>query len=281
MGTSELKKKAYFVISNKGGVGKTTVAKLIAQKMRAMPGVKSILVDGDVGVQGVSSVYGLTDGAGNYSLALNKAKPFGGVLQVDARGNAEAVSNQLNYKADLYLNDFPGGLTDPAPIFGDAKSLIDEFNREGIEVVVVIVVSHDRASSAGVLKAMNEWGQGARFVVVKNLGHAAKENFHFLEGSFAKMLGYPAKTAIEMGAVVTEMPGLDDVSLQTMEVLGLPFDKALEHLEGLRDRVGEEGDQEAGIDADMFEVFRPRIRKIQKFLADSEPMFQALGISGK
>jgi hypothetical protein len=274
---SKFKKKAFFVISNKGGVGKTQVAKLIAEKIRGIDGAKSIIYDGDTSVQGVATIYGQKGSDGKYCAIENNSDPFNGVLQVDARGNAEAVSNQLNFKADYYLNDFPGGLTDPSPIFGDAKALIDEFNGEGIEVVVVIVVSHDRASSAGVLKAMKEWGTGARFVIVKNLGHAKTENFLFLEGEFANLLGEPGKTAVANGAVITEMPALDDVSLQTLEVLGLPFGAAVKELEAWRDRAGNESTEDG---RSAPEAFRPRIRKIQKFLTDSEPMFQVLGIQG-
>ena len=281
---SQFKRKAFFVISNKGGVGKSEVAKLIAYKMRSKPGLKSVIFDGDVGVQGVASVYGLKGEDGSYSKRANSLKPYSGALLIDARGNAEAVSSQLNYPAQFFLNDFPGGLIDPSPIFGDGQSLISAFNGAEIEVVVVIVVGQDRASSAGVLDAMSMW-PGARFVIVKNLGQADSNGFLFLDGSFANLLGNPGKTAVGRGAVITEMPKLDSLSLQFMEVLNMPFDMAIDLLTNFRMRldtgedptVADELMQALGDDAEA--VFRPRITRIQTFLRSAEPMFKALGLN--
>ena len=256
---------AIFAVSNKGGVGKSTVVMRIADYLRFVLKEQTLCYDLDpVGTS--STRYGFKNEQGIYDVLANKANPYDGFNRIDVRLNAEHVGDTLNRKARWRLYDFPGGYTDPAPIFGDADALIEEFALVKSKVVVVYVINDDEEPAAGIVETMKQWGPKVKFVIVKNLNFSEENEFNFFEGDFAEAIGAPGRVARENGAIVTSLPKLDGPSRQTLQALKMPTTLAIDELERQRNN------------PDAPQAFRTRLRRIQKFLADSEPMLKAIGV---
>lgn len=262
------KKLTINVIGNKGGVGKSKAAKTLVEGIRLhMPAAtKLVCVDLDANSPSLGPVYGLRNETGKYDKRRNQMDPFSGVLSMDGRAAARDIPGALNLGADVLLFDFPGGQTDPTPILGSVDGYVDEFSEEGHDIVVVFVVGNSPESARGVIPAMKEWGPRVKFVIVKNLGLAAADKFDDFDGVSAKDSGYPAQTALKNGALIVEMPAIEKEAFDMLNQLKCPISELISHLEVERKK------PEAPLN------YRALFRGLKNYLADCEPMFEAIGI---
>lgn len=268
------RKLALFFIGNKGGVGKSKAAKAYIERLRAicrLTGKKMVIVDADPKVGDTALTYGIKDKAGKYDARLNKIDPFNGCLLVDGRNEAENLGNALNHHADFLVFDFPGGETDPSKIMGNVDALVKEFDMEGYDIAVVNVISFVASSAQGVIPAMREWGidRGLpiKFFVLKNLGLAASDAFIYFDGDQAAEVGDPEDEAEKLGAVVLELPAIDPASFSMLDKKKMPISELIAWL------------QEQRKDPNAPFGFRARLNKLGIFMAECEPLFQALGLT--
>lgn len=262
------RKLAIFVIGNRGGIGKSKTSKTLVEGGRALPGVKLAAFDLDAAAPSLSPAYGIKDAKGAYDPRANALDPFNGILKFDGRAEATKIGGALNFGADILLFDLPGGMTDPAPIFGDVDGLIDEFDEEGYDIVVVFVVGNSPESARGVIPAMNEWGPRVKFIAAKNLGLAKADAFDDFDGKTAKSSGSPAETAAKNGALIVEIPAIDAAAFQMLNAMKCTIGELINHLEVERRKV------ESPLE------LRSIYRGLKKYLVDCEELFETVGILG-
>jgi hypothetical protein len=273
--------------SNKGGVGKTTLSKLLAELLRlgivslgVKPADDVLLLDGDTAVEGLADVFAHVDDEGEFNAAKNKAAWRTGCSMLDFRNadQLERVAGQLRTGARKVLADCPGGVTDLSSIFGDIDGFKTEAKRLGFtKIKVNFVIGYDKASARGAVAAAKQWGDGVEFTVIKNLGLAKKDEFLFFDGEITDRRrkkaaksgkGLSPKAEIEaMGGKVVCMPALDPASIQVLSAFGTTIQDAIAEIIAIRD------------EPDADETITVRLGKLEKFLhKDCIPMFFELGL---
>jgi len=182
------KKRAIFVVSQKGGVGKTTWARAYLDMARKA-GVVVAAYDADGQVGQLMQYHG-TRTNGKLDLEQN---PLTGVGYFDVRDEKQRdeLINALNLESDVILMDMPGGsVQEMAKVLGDGKkddpeasrALIRAYVKEGYEVIVVVVISNVISSVRTVGETVSLFGDEARYVVVKNEAFGAADEFLIFEG---------------------------------------------------------------------------------------------------
>ena len=229
-----MKKKAFFIVSQKGGVGKTTFSRALLDYLRRQEGPRSVAFDADPKIAQLAAAYGLKDGAGEYDPAQNLADPFGGVIVFDVRDEKriELMANALDMNADLLLFDMPGGsIDDMRKLFGNLERFIDEYRSMDYEIIVCMVINHLFASARNIETVLDLWGDDVKYVVVKNLGQAKADEFVFFDGadmSLTKRAGSPAERIKKLGGIVIDMPELPRDTYAMLDADALPFSQAAE-----------------------------------------------------
>ena len=280
------RKEVIIDMSNKGGVGKTFLSKLLAEVLRigilplsVKPIESVLLLDGDVAVEGLADVFAHVDEDGEFNAAKNKASWRTGCLMLDFRkeDQLERVAGQLRLGAEKIIIDCPGGVTDFKAVFGDIDGFKAECVRLGYAIRVNFVIGYDKASGRGAVAAAKEWGDGVEFTVVKNLGLAKKDDFLFFEGEIADLrrkpgrkLGKqvaPAAAIKSMGGRVVCMPALDPASIQVLSAYGMTIQGVIDEILAIRDNPEAE------------ETITVRLGKLQMFLFKTcMPFFFDLGL---
>lgn len=233
------KKKAIFVMSQKGGVGKSTFARGLLDHLRrfhpsgSSAPVRTIAFDLQPEVNQLGFAYGIKKASASgekiYDDAANLSNPFEGVLSLSLRNDkdVEMLGEALDYGADVLLFDMPGGSIDEMKsVFGTLKEFIGEYRSAGYEIVVVMALSYLAASSAGVEEIMAVWGPSATYVAVLNLGQAPREDFVFFDGERAERYGYPKDRIESVGGMVLEMPALQQSTYALVDADGVGFSQA-------------------------------------------------------
>lgn len=232
-------KKAVFVMSQKGGVGKSTFARGLLDHLRryrpdgSAATAKAIAFDLQPEVNQLGIAYGLKkdDGRGGmiYDDAANLSNPFAGVLSLSLRDDkdVEMLGEALDYGADILLFDLPGGSIDEMKsVFGTLQEFVGEYSAAGYEIVVAMALSYLAASAAGVEEIMKVWGSSAQYVAVLNLGQAPREDFIFFDGERAERYGFPKELIEASGGLVVEMPALQQSTYALVDADGVGFSEA-------------------------------------------------------
>lgn len=224
-------KKAIFVVSQKGGVGKTTFSRALLDYLRhpedgSAPKASVAAYDGDRNIAQLADAYGIKGSNGEYSLAANESSPTEGVTLFDARSKkgAEAMAAALDVGADILLFDLPGGsVDDMKTVFGNMQRFRDEYEESGYEIWVIVVVNHLFASARNIKTVIDLWGPSAKYVVVKNLGQAEEDQFVFFDGAEAARAGNPDALLQSVGGQVIRLPALDPDTYAKIDADAIPF----------------------------------------------------------
>lgn len=233
-------KKAVFVMSQKGGVGKSTFARGLLDHLRrykpdgSAATAKTIAFDLQPEVNQLGIAYGLKkrdDGRGGmiYDDAANLSSPFAGVLSLSLKDDkdVEMLGEALDYGADILLFDLPGGSIDEMKsVFGTLQEFVGEYSAAGYEIVVAMALTYLAASAAGVEEIMKVWGPSTKYVAVLNLGQAPREDFIFFDGERAERFGYPKDLIEAAGGLVVEMPALQQSTYALVDADGVGFSDA-------------------------------------------------------
>ncbi len=262
-----ISKKAIFVLSQKGGVGKTTCSRALLDYLRhpedgSAPKATVAAFDGDKNIAQLADAYGIKDKEGKYLRAANETDPISGVALFDARSKkgAETMASALDAGADILLFDLPGGsVGDMKTVFGNMERFLDEYRESGYEIWVIIVINHLFASAKNIRTVIDIWGDSARYVVVKNLGQADDDQFVFFDGPEAERAGDPAALVESVGGRVIRMPALDPDTYAKIDADAIPFFVAAD-----REREGR--------------YLRPHPERARYFLRDMGKELDSLGI---
>ena len=191
-------KPLYMIVSDKGGVGKTTVACVLADhaKHQSKP---VALWDFDAAVKGFSRIYGANDN--DCLTGVELVNPDNQESFINFLGQLETISQQVDYG----VIDTPGGLVQR---WSEQKTVIPEpvmfsstLESYGWRLVFISVIGTDLQSAQGVFNLIANYQTNAAYAVVKNghygrLGSNAKSDFHYydpaslLQGAHHKYPGH-------------------------------------------------------------------------------------------
>jgi hypothetical protein len=206
-----MRRRVVFICSHKGGVGKTTFARGLLDVYRSA-GLQVAAYDCDGAVGQLLQYYGLRqDGAGGRVLR-EEQDALAGVDYFDVRDERErdGLLNAIERPAEVILFDLPGDtFADIANVVGDPGALFSAYVSAGYEPVVVVVMSHLKASSRAVLEAIECFGDAVRYVAVKALVWGESEDFVIFDGAPGRPdFGRGAKALREAGGEIVLMPKL-------------------------------------------------------------------------
>lgn len=228
-------KRAIFILSQKGGSGKTTFSRALLDHLRLTRGLTVAAFDADGAVGQLLQYYGSRDGAGRL---LVPQDPLTGVGVFNLRRSEERgmVVDALDCGADTLLFDFPAGSLDELDrVEGEAgvEAVLDEYDREGWRVTVVVVVSNVQSSAGNVLAAIDTFGDRVDYVAVKNLFYGKPEDFLFFDGftgADGQLYGGQAREALTRhGGAVIAMPALAGRAYALCDLYCLGFSEATCH----------------------------------------------------
>ncbi|MFZ1493389.1 MAG: hypothetical protein WAU60_08235 [Candidatus Competibacter denitrificans] len=224
--------RAVFVLSNKGGAGKTTFARGLLDLQR-FEGYTVAAYDADGKVGQLVQHYGLRDEKGD--LVFPQDPKVGcGFFDIRAEDDRDTLINALADPAPLLLFDLPGGLV------GELGKVIDygaaphglfkEYVERGYAITIVIVMTPVLASVRTVRESLEAFGSQVSYVVVKNLAFGPENSFILFDGTQQEALEWPeseGKAAIlAAGGVIVTMPVLNARTYALLDFYNLPFTDA-------------------------------------------------------
>ena len=228
-------KRAIFVMSQKGGSGKTTFSRVLLDHLRFGRGMAVAAFDADGQVGQLLQYYGTRDAQGQLAAPQD---PLTGVGVFDLRRREERgiVVDALDLGAQTLLFDFPAGCLDDLTRVlgrGGIGPVLDEYDREGYRVTVAVVVSNVQSSAGNVLAAMEVFRDRVDYVAVKNLFYGKPEDFLFFDGftgADGLLYGGQAREALSRrGGGVLAMPALPGREYALCDLYCLGFTEALGH----------------------------------------------------
>lgn len=234
--TEELLKRAIFIVSQKGGSGKSTFSRALLDHLRYGRGMRVAAFDADGDVGQLLQYYGLRDGQGQLLPAQDPQQGVG-VFNLRSPDERGAVLDALDCGAETMLFDFPAGsLGELCRVFGpgtDVGPLLDEYESEGYRITVAVVISNVQASVANVLAAMDIFRDRVDYVVVKNLFYGREEDFLFFDGftgTDGQLYGGQAREALtRRGGRVVALPALSGREYALCDMHCLGFSEATAH----------------------------------------------------
>ena len=229
-------KTAMFVLSQKGGVGKTTFSRAWLDVARGR-GRRVAALDADGKVGQLLRFYGTRE-ASDPSKRSKVQDPLMGVGYFDVRDakQRDEIVNLVETEADWMIVDMPGGsMHEMDNVVGDGKSLIGAYVDNGWRVVIVVVIDHLMTPTRTVLESMKMFGDRASYVVVKNLAVANPDEFIVFDGYMTKAgeskYGNARRQLEERGGEVVEMPRLEPRTYALIDVESLSFADAAANTE--------------------------------------------------
>jgi hypothetical protein len=178
-------RRAIFVLSQKGGPGKSTFSRALLDVLRFDRNMTVGAFDADGNVGQLLQHYGER---GENGRLIPDQDPVRGVFPFDIRDKVgrDNVVNALDLDANVLLFDLPGGAVDTLTTIIRAENgiqaLVQEYRNAGVAITVVIVMSIVHASASNVVKTINMFGPDVDYVAVKNLFFGAPEDFLFFDG---------------------------------------------------------------------------------------------------
>jgi hypothetical protein len=167
-------RRLILVPSNKGGIGKTTVAKVIGEQHRRK-NTGCIIVDADAGVGGLLRHLGDRDAEGEILPAQSIES---GVLAIDWHQDVrsrDAIADVLAHGRDVLI-DLPGGSLGTLKALADETDLFEVVRSAGFEPTIVCCVTPYR-ETWGDVRDVQAWLPNADIVAVVNEGFGDHEDF--------------------------------------------------------------------------------------------------------
>jgi len=184
-------KRLILIPSSKGGIGKTTIARLIGEAHREQ-GTHAVIVDADSAVGQLAKHLGARNG---HAGLLDPQPVDGGVIMLDwhadVRGR-DQIAAVLAYGMPSIIVDMPGGSLGTLLELDAEADLIATIAAAGYQVTVVVLITPYRETWADAAR-IRAWVPGADLVAVVNEGFGDADDFSDWRASEtrAKLLASP------------------------------------------------------------------------------------------
>lgn len=232
---NQKRKRAIFVVSQKGGVGKTTFARGLLDTLRKNGHtVAAYDADGQVG-QLLQYHGSRTDNR----LDIEQDPRIGvGYFDVRDDKQRDELVNALGLEAEIILMDMPGGsVQEMAKVLGSNKrdnplasrALIRAYADNGYEVIIVVVISNVISSVRTVNETITLFGDEATYLVVKNEMFGDADDFVVFDGYEdalkKKRHGKGLESLLSVGGKVIVMPKMHAATYGIVDLESTPFSK--------------------------------------------------------
>jgi hypothetical protein len=215
-------KNLVMVISQKGGVGKSTFTRGLVETLRLeRDDVAAYDADGAVGQ--LLQYLGKRDESGKLA---REQTPYDGVGAFDVRKERErgALVNVLDDEPELAIVDLPGGSFQAvSEVLGGTRKIVDAFMDAGYGVYVVLVITQIKAGVHAVRQCIESFGPGVHYVVVKNLAFADEEDFVVFDGIIDKEHGDPERGYRRYGKAKDELLAVGGEAICLPKISGLTY----------------------------------------------------------
>lgn len=211
----ELLKRLIFIYGDKGGVGKSAVARLLLDIYRFLS-KPCKAIDSDTSN---ADLYRCYKRAGDGMLLLPDDEPDA-VERVDftVRGEADYLVDSLGDYKELLLVDLPARSRDAFTNFIQELDLINVAIESGYRVTIVHVLGKTRSSVSALKEVVELCGDGADYVVVKNLLFGEPHTFTRYDASQIRK-----KVVEQLGGRELNMQEMFWTSWDVIEDNDLPF----------------------------------------------------------
>jgi hypothetical protein len=199
------------VLSQKGGVGKSTVAGLLLDAYRSTA-IRVAAYDSDGSVGTLLRVHGSRDDAGNL---LEAQDPLQGVGFYDIRGlQRNQLLDSITGGDPLILHDVAGGALGDITTVVDGgvgvSGLLEAYEEHGYRVTILHVLSPTAASTQSISRHLEVFGDAVDHVVVRNRFWGNQFPFWtgFIDGAGVQRGGKTRDRFLAMGGIEIDFPTL-------------------------------------------------------------------------
>jgi hypothetical protein len=220
------------VTGSKGGTGKSTAAALLADYFRSA--VPTALYDGDAGIadnQSLAQHYAVKGADGR---ALPDQRANTGVVGFDVRkpDERDLIFDILDGGNPRAVVDLPGGgAEDIAAVLSSTDAFFQAFVDAGIAPVVVMVISHVKASAVSVPATINLFGRIPQYVVLRNRAYGNKFPFFdgFEDGGVLRAQG-PRKALESVNGTIADLPAISPETYARWDFASCTLADAARHM---------------------------------------------------
>jgi hypothetical protein len=173
-------RRAIFITSGKGGVGKTKVSRFLGEMHRTQR-TDALLIDADSAVGTFARYLGARDAEGNL---LNPQPVEGGVMTIDWHNDVRSrdeIANLLAHKRDVVI-DMPGGSLDGLRALDKDAGYFDVVSQSGFEATFVSLITPWNETWQDA-KKIRAWFPSADHILVVNGDMGDAEDFAHWEES--------------------------------------------------------------------------------------------------
>jgi hypothetical protein len=230
---SSLEKQCVLTVSQKGGVGKSSVNVSVIDALRSS-GSRLAAYDGDGAVGSLLKILGTRGADGNL---LQEQDPCVGVGYYDIRGeDRNQLLDSIAGAESLVMHDLAGGaLGDVTRVVdsGDGVAgLLDAYKAYGYNVTVIHVMSPAAAATQSVARCLDLFGDAVDHVLVRNLFWG--RNFPFwqgyTDGTGTRRGGKTRDRFLEIGGIEIDFPALQPGTFAKLDAANLAPSKAADSL---------------------------------------------------
>jgi len=208
-------KRLIFIYGDKGGVGKSAVARLLLDIYRT-ESVPCQAIDSDTSN---ADLYRCYKRVGDKAQEIAGGEPDA-VERVDftVRGEADYLIDSLDEYQSLILVDLPARSRDAFTTFIRELDLVNVAAESGYRVTIVHVLGKTRSSVSALKEVVELCGDGADYVVVKNLLFGEPHTFTRYDASQTRK-----KVIEQLGGVELNLQEMFWTSWDVIEDNDLPF----------------------------------------------------------
>lgn len=221
-------KRFVMTISDKGGAGKSAMARLIADYFFVTK-TPALLVDADGEVGQLAKFYAERDENGRIK---KQQTPGVGVIRYALHGQQsekEKIATVLDYGADLILVDFPAAGLTLMEQLQNSVGLLDDIKSEGYTPVFVNPINPFAASMRTVKRMISMGGIDSEYIVIKNNMFAdGAEDWIVWDGcEETGIKPSSGKNALaQVGGIEIELPKLRLGAMSLIDEFNLTFETA-------------------------------------------------------